>query len=489
MKRILAVAVCVAGLVALYFGVIAKPQNEATLLPQASQSLQKSAQVKCGSTTQTITNGPAIPAVPDFASITDNDFSLENLQCAFDSFSWNSFLALNHAPEGGFGTSNGDNDTVWETWAESSDIFLEGGADPGQPGQTPPRDIPDECLALGDPKGMAVIRQIGKHPDLLEEATQPFNSGPLIDTNGWYSRFAISVNQPMYNYITENQLYSKAGQTAFSKAGKAVNFTCSCPPDATGTKCSPTGQQGAIMVKAAWKVIDADKGDDASQFHAADALVYTPKFNDKPASCKKQTMGLVGFHIGHKTINDPQWLWSTFEHVANVPQKDRPQSRASYNYFIPDCTDCNAVNTPPAQPWNPHIQPVTANAGKSQIERSIPITDETVAMNAVVTSALTKGTVWENYHLISTQWPTQATLGQATVPDAQNGWCTSLNPVDPTGAPAPAFLANTTLESYIQGTVPQASSNCISCHKDATMTNGTFSDFTYLLERAKGPAQ
>jgi len=445
-----------------------------------------SVQVKCGSTVQTITSGATIPPVPDFSSITDGDFSLENLQCAFDTFSWDSFLALNHAPDGMFGSTN-DNATVWESWAESSDVFLAGGADPGDPGQVPPREIPAECTALGDTAGMRVMRQIGKHPDLLEEATQPFNSGPLIDTNGWYSRFAISVNPPMYDYIVENQLYSKPGQTAFSAAGHDVNFTCSCAADASGDTCSATGQQGAIMVKAAWKVIDGK--DVADDFHIAEALVYTAPFNDNPATCSKQQMGLVGFHIGHKTTSDPQWLWSTFEHIANVPEKHRPQTRDRYNYYQPGCDDCNQVNHPPAQPWDPHVQPVAANIAKSQIVREIPVTDATVAMNDAVAGKLTTGTVWQNYHLISTQWPTKASLTGATVPSAANGWCTSLNPVDPTGAPAPTFLANTTLESYIQGQVPQASSNCISCHKDATMTNGAFSDFTYLLERAQGPAK
>ena len=58
-------------------------------------------------------------------------------------------------------------------------------------------------------------------------------------------------------------------------------------------------------------------------------------------------------------------------------------------------------------------------------------------------------------------------------------------PTDPTGNPAPAFLANTTLETYIQGRVPQVSSNCTGCHNNATMTNGLASDFTYLLQRAQ----
>jgi hypothetical protein len=81
--------------------------------------------------------------------------------------------------------------------------------------------------------------------------------------------------------------------------------------------------------------------------------------------------------------------------------------------------------------------------------------------------------VWQYYRLISTQFPTQS-----------NDNCTA-NPANPNGTPFPQFLANTTLETYVQGKTPQSSSSCINCHGNATMTTGAPSDFTYLLENAK----
>ena len=66
-----------------------------------------------------------------------------------------------------------------------------------------------------------------------------------------------------------------------------------------------------------------------------------------------------------------------------------------------------------------------------------------------------------------TQWPTQ--------PD---------NQASPTGYPFPLFLANTTMETYTQGTVPQSSSTCIGCHNNAVDTAGRPSDFTYILSLA-----
>jgi hypothetical protein len=80
--------------------------------------------------------------------------------------------------------------------------------------------------------------------------------------------------------------------------------------------------------------------------------------------------------------------------------------------------------------------------------------------------------VWQNYELISTMWPTNTGQCQAT-------------PGDPLGTPAPNFLANTTLETYIQGMGPNVSSNCIECHNNATMTTPVPSDFTYILQRAQ----
>lgn len=431
---------------------------------------------------------------PKIVTFAKGSNDLPTLQCGFDVFSWNSFLAVNHAPDGSFGNHDGDNPTIWESWPESSDIFLTDGAEPpewpdGQP--FPDREVPASCSGIDGAAGMKVLSQMAKRPDVLEASNQPFDSGPLIDVNGWYSRFEITVNQDMYDYIRDHQLYSRSGQLAFADGGSTVSFPCGCEgapsgSDAADPKCVQDGQEGAIMVKASWKVLATS--DDPSTFHTAEALVVTPSQNGEPETCEKQQMGLVGLHIGHKTQPEPQWVWSTFEHVRNAPDADDdPSAGEAFNYFQPQCDDCNAVNTAPPQPWDPHVQPVVNNAGKSQVKRAIPIDEPTTQMNDAVQAAL-EGTVWLNYELVSTQWPTNGSGSNPGTPGADNGWCNALNAVDNSGVPAPIFLANTTLETYIQGQVPQASSSCINCHLNATMTEGVnnFSDFTYLLERAQG---
>lgn len=409
-------------------------------------------------------------AIPGDVTITAKTVSIDAFQPDFDVYSWNTFIALNWPPgPDGNGDpkkkigSNGDNDTVWEHYRDVSDIFLPGGARPTWNG---PVNIPDACKSIhkGD-LPVVMLMQIGKNlltPTVVSANSQPFNTGPIIDQHGVFTRFQILVNKTMFDYILSNSLYSKAGQKAFTPP---VNFT-SGSIDSTGK----TLLEGAIMVKTAWKVIaPADK----ARFHSENVLVYTPASENPkyPARCTMQTAGLVGMHIGHKTQSAPQWLWSTFEHVDNVPTDAEVKSgklKASYSYYNPKCKTCK-VNQVPPRPWNPTM----VSTFHSQIVRmnqfNMPIYASSAAARNADAQALLKGvnakSVWQNYELISTMWPT--------------------DPKQPFGAPAPSFLANTTLETYIQGTVQNVSSQCIECHNNATMTVPVPSDFTYVLQRAQ----
>lgn len=401
------------------------------------------------------------PCQPQFVA----PFDLDNLQHGFDYYSWLTFIALNAPSEGAAPAPGNNADTQWENWREVSDLMLADGAKPGD--FDSPRVIPDACKSLDGERMLRVVRRAGlnkagTHPtEVTSEVDQPFNSGPLIDQNGNFVRYELLVNEPMYEYIVQNNLYSKAGQRAFVGA---VDF-----PEGNNVSGS-TGTMGAIMVKAAWKVMGA--GDDQSTFHITPALAYNPPSeNPKIAeSCSEVTLGLVGWHVAHKTDDAPQWIWSTYEHISNVPSDAdiaKGALQSDYNFYDVNCKPGKCpLNEPPPRPWNPDIQPFP-NGFKSQISRVTALTEATVKLNASF-QAILAGTVWQNYELISTQWPTDAD-----------------SPVDPTGVPAPVFLANTTLETYTQGEVPQASSSCMDCHNNAADTTGRASDFTFILERAQ----
>lgn len=105
-----------------------------------------------------------------------------------------------------------------------------------------------------------------------------------------------------------------------------------------------------------------------------------------------------------------------------------------------------------------------------QVERVTPINANTAAINARFQQALrdvNPDSVWANYMLVGTQHPQLPT-----------------DPTDPQGRPFPLYLANSTIETFLQGDTPPVSSSCIACHNRATATaNAKPSDFTYILSR------
>jgi hypothetical protein len=412
---------------------------------------------------------------------------IPNIQLDFDFYSWLTFIALNWPADGktriGKGSGpGGDARAFWQDVAnfrQLPDVMLPGGKEPtwGTP------IVPPECASQNGPGKMII--------HLIEETfNQPFRTGPLIDQNGNYALFDILINKPMFDYIVKNKLYSKEGQRQFVQAQFSGSPDVSSgspgvptkPPLAIvnfpkGTRPVPAkppqpaipGTMGALMLKVAWKVLRGDE--DASKFHSVDALIYTAPQGTKPASCVAKKLGLVGFHASHKTQGEPQWLWSTFEHVDNAPEDVSQAAGKKFNFYDPACSASKCpVNATPPQPWNPQVEPFP-NGFRSQIVRIVPLTQATRDLNKRFHGLDgIKGTAWENYILISTQWPSNP-----------------VSNVDPSGAPAPTSLANTTLETYSQGEVPLSSSSCMACHNNATTMHlpAGASDFTFTLEKAQ----
>ena len=340
---------------------------------------------------------------------------------------------------------------------------------------------------------------------MIEESfNEPFKTGPLIDQQGHYAIFDILMNRQMFDYIMKNHLNTKAGQMSAANSGLAVDF----PPGAN----SPPGQNsggtlGAFMLKVSWKILAPDEIQ-AKNFHMVKALVLMPPGDPKAKRpCLPETLGLIGFHAVHKTVGRPQWIWTSFEHVKNVPDKEEVAAKkfnGPYNFFNVNCKDdCPEVNaTPPRQFWQPDpaLQLKFKDAKfKSQIVRETPLTHAAKNMNKIFQSML-HGTVWENYMLISTQWPSLfegCTSLHSLRADAPMPQTDFLKQPDMTCSPAPTFMANSTLETYSQGDIPQASSSCIGCHGNAVgfqtgasnpkPSNALLnqSDFTFMLEKAQ----
>jgi hypothetical protein len=432
----------------------------------------------------------------------ENKNPLENRQRGFDFYSWLTFIALNSPADTNIkiDQSKPTTQTQWENannFRQLLDVMVE---DPDVPANKPvwgEKKIPQECIGQYKP-GMMVI-------EMIEETfNEPFKTGPLIDQQGNYALFDILMNKQMFDFIVSNELYSKKVQMSEEKASLIIDFPSGFNPPIGSTE---GGDPGAVMIKVSWRVLDSEK--DQQRFHTADALVLMPRrpnANIRPP-CLHKTLGLVGFHVVHKTISRRQWIWTSFEHVRNVPEDNditNATLKPPYNFYDPKCdVETCPVNQTPPPPWDPTYKnglKFYDRAFRSQITRVIPLTDETKDMNERF-QRLLSNTVWKNYMLLSTQWPSDFGCAMRGDPNDQNtpaqNQPTNFNKQpDMTCAPAPTYLANSTLETYSQDSVPLASSSCMDCHGNAvshqrrppTMDPKKFfnqSDFTFTLEKAR----
>jgi len=412
-----------------------------------------------------------IQRIPCDAAIEKNPKSgttlAAKLQHGFDYFSWLTFIALN-SPADQKAKIGTDARTEWETWKQLPDVMLPRGAPPASWGSPP--DVPKACSTKKVERGTIII-----HMEMEETYNEPFRSGPLFDQNGNYALFVIFMNKAMFDFIVNNKLYSVEGQRKFSED---IDFPSG---DATGP--------GSVMVKASWKIITPK--DDVTAYHTVKGLLYLPGATNE---CREVQLGLIGFHVGHKTATRRQWIWTTFEHNKNVPSQDAVDNHkltGPYNFYSVADTEKSHINQVPPGPWdplkmNPHWDPDHPNSFRSQIVRTGVLDSDFAGVELLNTffHGFLKSSVWTNYDLITTQWPSDANCAKhrdfGNFPDS-------------TCAPFPTFLANSTLETFSQplpvpvGGIPLATSSCISCHNNATTHHvpATRSDFTYILEKAK----
>jgi hypothetical protein len=383
------------------------------------------------------------PDIPH--DIVTHDVGAIGFQPFVDILAWDTFIALNWpAPtpiatrgipdrqnviggfvpgggEGGKPTSMPVGPVVWETYKDTDDIYLN---PPVRPTSfDTPESIPPACRNLAAANPAAARRTLvltSKFGELLT-GDRESDGNRLVDQNGMNVWYEVKLNRVYYDYVVSNGFYDSRNQ-----AGKKIAFPLS----------SDTGAGTAtIKIKAAWKVMGASgsrQPDDASKFYTTDALVLNPITQQ----CTKRLLGLVGLHVVMKTAQLPQWLWATFEHVDNAPdQAGGPVSGMKYNFFSASCAGC-PLNKPPTKE---HPQAPT------QVVRVVPVNNVAASNNALYQAALRTlrpDNVWQNYMLVDAQWGASAT---------------------PIGVPnQPKFLANTTLETYLQQ--PAQPNGCINCH-------------------------
>ncbi|MDJ0630666.1 MAG: hypothetical protein QNJ44_20590 [Rhodobacter sp.] len=484
--------------------------------------------------------------LPDDVPGNPGGLSPDNAQAMFDCFSWRSFIALNWAadpnfrgqPDTGTPFPSLGRDRVWESYKETFEVFQPGIADwtvdPDDWNTQP--ELPPACVAELDGLDDATRARFGDAPkqltmvsktranQVLNETHQAFGNqfNVLIDQTGRVVRYEVRFNQDEFQYLAENG-FADTGNYSYSGPvdGTQVFF----PTNSTGI----TGA-GSIEIKAAWRelcggdVCTGVEDQEAERYYWVPALRYIPAAGDRPAQCQiLPKVGLIGLHIIRKTDTAPQWVWSTFEHVDNVPPANAaPAADVTYTLFNPQClkpenmpteAQC-ATQRPGVLPaGNPELKfpankaeccanlQLLANArpaplgqalssrGMSgllhnQVTRLDPIGP--VEMNRVVTNAIREAdpaNPFQYYRLINTQWPKNArdsdTGAANRLSCAQTGFvgrddapCYTIVPRKGNDS---LRLRNTSMETFqVSTNGPGAadpahfsSAGCINCHGDA----------------------
>jgi len=316
------------------------------------------------------------------------------------------------------------------TWKSRHEIFQPGSPPPAEwasyDGKNPcGEDFSNDVVTLGS---------FSKFSDFNQTSVD----NPLIAQNHTYVRYEVRVNKEEFESIVDNNwyLYDK-----LPNSGQPGRFKI-----------------GSTSIKAAWRVLLESETPIRKRYYVARAQV----FDYARQKCIPQDVALVGLHIVTKAKERPQWIWSTFEHIDNVPSEP-PVSIGPFSFNNPKLPQ-KLIPQMPLPPISCENKPITANP--MQVIRYQEINPDVMNMNrAYWKEKEIKDTVWKNYMLVAAQWPL---LPNGPMNDASEGPGNDGFPFRPRGA-----LSNTTMETYLQQFEHNGMS-CMECHNRANKLGRDF---------------
>lgn len=392
----------------------------------------------CAQTPSPVVNSPDAPvdvSIP--AGFSNNPIAF------FDDYSWRAFIAMVWPAQAGqrgkpdrSATVGGIGPRVFETYKALWEVFHRDGTAPGA--------WDNQEMAQYNPCGVALkwgeyaLGSFSKFSDFGQAGIGSL-VGPLVAqpaSGPTYVRFSTAFNQVEFNFIVNptpgipKPLYLRS------------NLEASAPI---------VFPEGSIDIKASW--VDVANVSNPTRFYTRQAWVMDPA----TGKASLTTVGLVGLHIVQKTPSRPQWIWSTFEHVDNVPEIGGTAGARTFN-------SGDGVPMPKKNPYSISPLPLPIPA-PFNVDRTKPIHTSTQQTNNAYRQSL-HGTVWENYQLVMTQWPITPNR-----PD-QPG---DVGHTFPGSAGDTTAFANTTLETFDQGHVQ---TSCMNCHNFARDS----ADFVWSLQ-------
>jgi hypothetical protein len=406
-------------------------------------------------------NSPQPPADANSPAAFEGDG--EEMLPYFDDYSWQTFLAMvwpaalgqRGEPDMRLTVESDRKPKVFETFKMGWELLHSNRLGqfepwgPRQPGQAPVNwdyyeaakyNACGATMNFGD----LVLASFSKFSDMGQAGAGTIDPGLCDGLCGPL----LARNQTFLHYLTafNRNIFENARSALINYPSIQVGFSSSVQPG-----------MSALAVKSAWM-------DMAGLTLAQQQRYYRHKVwvRDPNGACAQREMGLVGLHIVQRTLQRPQWIWSTFEQVDNVPPPDPLGSDGTFAFF-----KRGSRALPPQNPYplNP-IPSATAGLEFYNVVRTRPIHPSTGRTNLAYRSELRRtGSVWQNYQLVATQFPVRKRLTGSAGRDPAN-WFPG------TGKDQTAF-ANVTMETFHQNYVERHS--CLGCH----VLTGPQTDFVW----------
>jgi hypothetical protein len=390
--------------------------------------------------------GAAIPAdvcIPDGFDGVALDY--------FDDLSWRTFVALvwPAAPDTrGVAAAarpiSASGPRVFETFKPLWEIFHDDGSAPEPAFDRYDAGTANACRA-GVGFGEMVIGSASGIDDIGQAGIGALDP-PIVAQNGRYVRTLTLFNRVAFDHIVRNRFYVRAELPAVPSPRPerpVVEFPI-----------------GSIAVKTAWIDTEGLPASLVRRMYTRPAIVKPPTNTSRApgaAACARRTVGLLGFHIAHKTASRPQWVWSSFEQKDLVPPKwaDWPGAYVLNDDGGAPMPETNPLSLVPLAPEPARPFNVTRDG-------AAPILTATELTTFGYQHAL-DGTPWQYYRLVVTQWPRMEGNQTLPIPPTRDGSIPNTFP----GTGAFSAFANVTMETFDQKAVQLG---CMSCHNRVRMT-------------------
>jgi len=428
--------------------------------------------------------------------------SLAHSQVGANCLAWQEFIDLNwqadakkpgfadpNVPSSAFGEPDNVNPTVWESYLEATDVFRSAMLKSDLIGRNSIKSTAQTTWLRPRPplKALSRLSKLGDTSIQLSSVTQA-DGGWLTAQTGDLVFYEVKLNQDEYEFITTNvfngnDLTTFAGQAACaSQPGMkgrggfnlpAGNNAGNYDSDCQGNNVTYGQDIGSIEVKASWVVLPAD-GSLNYRYKISQAEINDPFGNKTNA-----TVGLSGLHIIHKLPGAPQFIWATFEQIDNSPDDNnghpgppvlphntnQKQQNTVFSFFDTECTTStdpvykcipNTQPGPPCPANGPEPAGCTPYSAPMQVTRMTPVQNDANKVTEYAWSLMPNNSVFNYYRLIDVQWP------NAPSPVAPGTTTNNMPAGDITPNPITRFVANTTMETFVQN-----KQSCMSCHQVA----------------------